>query len=90
MLDIKSLRVFVEVYECGGIGRASSSLHTVQSAVSARMKRLESVLGVNLFVRRARGVEVTPEGEKLYEYAKRVLALVEETETAVKWKKDVA
>jgi DNA-binding transcriptional LysR family regulator len=90
MLDIKSLQVFVEVYECGGIGRASANLDIVQSAISARIKRLETDLGVELFVRKARGVKVTPEGERLYEYSRRVLALVEETESAVKWRKDVA
>ncbi|HXC41076.1 MAG TPA: LysR family transcriptional regulator [Burkholderiales bacterium] len=90
MLDIKSLAVFVQVYESGGIGRAATNLHTVQSAISARIQRLETELGVELFVRAARGVKATAEGDRLYEYATRVLALVEETESAVKWRKDVA
>jgi LysR family transcriptional regulator, cell division regulator len=85
-MDIKDLRYFVAVYESLGFARASLLLNTVQSNVSARVKRLELTLGVTLFERHRRGIRATQEGELLYRYAKRVIALLAETEKAVKIK----
>ena len=82
-MDIKDLRYFVAVYEEGGFARAGVLLDTVQSNVSARIRRLEVALGVQLFERHRRGVVVTEKGEKLYRHAKRVIALLEETPVAV-------
>jgi len=85
-MDIKDLRYFVAVYEEGGFARAGELLQTVQSNVSARIRRLELFLDVQLFERHRRGVVVTERGEKLYRHAKRVIALLEETPAAVKGK----
>ncbi|HSG77185.1 MAG TPA: LysR family transcriptional regulator [Burkholderiales bacterium] len=85
-MDIKDLRYFVAVYEEGGFARAGVRLDTVQSNVSARIRRLELFLDAQLFERRRRGVAVTEKGEKLYRHAKRVIALVEETPAAVRGK----
>jgi len=85
-MEIKDLRYFIAVYEEGGFGRAGVLLETVQSNVSARIRRLEIFLGVQLFERHYRGVVVTEKGEKLYRHAKRVVALLEETSAAVKGK----
>ena len=82
-MDIKDLRYFVAVYEEGGFARAGILLETVQSNVSARIRRLEVALGVQLFERHRRGVQATEKGEKLYRHAKRVIALLEETPVAV-------
>ena len=82
-MDIKDLRYFVAVYEEGGFARAGVLLETVQSNVSARIRRLEVALGVQLFERHRRGVQATDKGEKLYRHAKRVIALLEETPVAV-------
>ena len=83
-MDIKDLRYFVAVYEEGGFARAGVLLQTVQSNVSARIRRIELFLDVQLFERHRRGVVVTARGEKLYRHAKRVIALLEETPAAVK------
>jgi DNA-binding transcriptional LysR family regulator len=85
-MDIKDLRYFVAVYEEGGFARAGVVLETVQSNVSARIRRLEIALGVQLFERHRRGIVVTEKGEKLYRHAKRVIALVDETPAALKGK----
>jgi len=82
-MDIKDLRYFVAVYEEGGFAHAGVLLQTVQSNVSARIRRLEVSLGVQLFERHRRGVVATEKGEKLYRHAKRVIALLEETPFAV-------
>ena len=55
-------------------------LHTVQSNVSARIIKLENHLRVQLFLRRRRGSLATADGVRLYQYAKRVLSLIEEIE----------
>jgi DNA-binding transcriptional LysR family regulator len=82
-MDIKDLRYFVAVYEAKGFAQASTSLHTVQSNVSARVRRLEESLGAALFERHRRGSVATEKGERLYRYAKRVLELMEEAADAV-------
>jgi LysR family transcriptional regulator, nitrogen assimilation regulatory protein len=85
-MDVKDLRYFIAVYEERGFARAAVLLDTVQSNVSARIRRLELFLGVQLFERHRRGIVVTDRGEKLYRHAKRVIALLEETPAAVKGK----
>lgn len=84
MFDLKDLRCFVAVYELRGFARAASELHTVQSAVSARIRKLEAIIGVPLFDRMHRGIMPTEKGELLYKHAKRVLENVRELEKIVK------
>jgi DNA-binding transcriptional LysR family regulator len=84
MFDLKDLRCFVAVYESHGFARAASELHTVQSAVSTRILRLEAVVGASLFLRMHRGIVPTAKGDLLYRHAKRVFAELEDLETSVK------
>lgn len=83
-MDFKSLKYFVAVYEAKGFARAAIALNTVQSNVSARIRKLEDFLGVTLFVRLHRSIVSTKAGEKLYDHAKRVITLVEEVPGVVK------
>ena len=64
-LELSDLALFKTVAEAGGVTRAAHRLHRVQSNVTARVKRLESHLGVELFVRARRGMSLTPEGRRL-------------------------
>ena len=80
-LELSDLALFKTVAEAGSVTRAGERLHRVQSNVTARVKRLESQLGVCLFVRGRRGMSLTPEGRRLMDYADRLLALAEEAET---------
>ncbi len=82
-MEIRILKTFLGVAECGSISRAAERLHTVQSNVTARIKRLESELGVDLFYRRSQGLELTPAGEVLQGYARRVLQLLDEARQVV-------
>lgn len=77
-LDLTALRSFVAVIDAGGVTRAAGFLNLTQSAVSMQLKRLEEGLGVPLFVRTARRLSPTPEGEQLLAYARRMLALNDE------------
>jgi DNA-binding transcriptional LysR family regulator len=63
-LDVSHLRSFLAIVRYGGHHRAADALHLTQPAVSRHIKRLEAQLGQPLFVRRGRGVELTPYGER--------------------------
>jgi DNA-binding transcriptional LysR family regulator len=84
MLDLKDLRCFVSVYERQGFARAAAELGTVQSNISARVRRLEVEIGAPLFERLHRSIRPTPKGELMYRYATRVLADVSELEAAMR------
>lgn len=77
-LDLTSLRSFAAVADTGGVTRAAGLLNLTQSAVSMQVKRLEEGLGVELLDRAGRGVALTPAGEQLLSYARRMLALNDE------------
>jgi DNA-binding transcriptional LysR family regulator len=77
-LDLSSLRSFVTVADVGGVTRAAGFLNLTQSAVSMQIKRLEESLGRSLFLRAARKLALSPEGEQLLSYGRRMLALNDE------------
>ena len=77
-LDLASLRSFVTVADVGGVTRTAGYLNLTQSAVSMQIKRLEEALGMTLFLRAARKLALSPEGEQLLSYGKRMLALNDE------------
>lgn len=65
MLLDKKLQVFLAVAETGSFSRAARQLSTSQSGVSFHIEKLEQSLGVELFLRRSRGVRLTASGELL-------------------------
>lgn len=77
-LDIDSLRGFVAVAEAGGFTAAGELLGRTQSAISVKIKKLEEELGRRLFERTSRSLALTPDGELLLSYAKRLLDLNDE------------
>lgn len=77
-LDLTALRAFATVAETGGVTRAAGLLNLTQSAVSMQIKRLEEGLGRTFFLRAARKLTLTPEGEQLLSYARRMLELNDE------------
>ncbi len=77
-LDLTSLRSFVAIADAGGVTRAAGFLNLTQSAVSMQIKRLEEVLATQLLDRSARQVGLTPAGEQLLGYARKMLALNDE------------
>jgi DNA-binding transcriptional LysR family regulator len=81
-LDMTALRSFVAVTEHGGVTRAAGMLNFTQSAVSMQLKRLEETLGVSLFDRSNRRIELTASGEQLLGYARRIVELNDEAMTS--------
>lgn len=77
-LDLTALRSFAAVADAGGVTRAAGLLNLTQSAVSMQLKRLEESLGLPLIDRSARTVALTPQGEQLLAYARKMLALNDE------------
>lgn len=75
---LPDLMVFLEVVRCGSITRAAGRLHTVQSNVTARIKKLEGALGVRLLKRHARGIKATPAGEATLALALRMDSVLED------------
>ncbi|GLU41764.1 LysR substrate-binding domain-containing protein [Pseudomonas sp. NBRC 100443] len=75
-IDSELLRTFVAIADHGGFTRAAEMVNRTQSAVSMQMKRLEEdVLERTLFERDGRQVRLTPEGQVLLGYARRILRL---------------
>lgn len=77
-LDITTLRSFVAVSDYGGVTRAAAALNLTQSAVSMQLKRLEELLGLDLLDRSNRKISLTPSGEQLLSYARRLIDLNDE------------
>jgi DNA-binding transcriptional LysR family regulator len=82
-VDLEDLRVFTTVVDQGGIAAAARKLHRVPSGVSTRVQQLEAALGVRLFVRERQRLHLSAEGERLLDYADRLLRLADEARSAV-------
>lgn len=72
-MDVKQLQYFVVSVDMGSFHAAAESLITTQPNVSKIVKSLESELNMTLLNRNRNGVTITPEGEKIYDYAIEVL-----------------
>jgi DNA-binding transcriptional LysR family regulator len=76
-VELRQLRYFVAVAEELHFGRAAERLHMSQSPLSRAIRELECELGVVLFTRTTRRVELTPAGTALLERARRAIAEVD-------------
>lgn len=73
-MNLRHLRAFAAIVDVGGFARAAVRLHLSQPALSRQIHALEAELGVPLFDRVGRGVQLTGQGEDLLRRSRRLLA----------------
>lgn len=77
-MDIDQARTFLAITATGSFIEASRHLHLTQSTVSARIQRLEGELNTRLFIRNRSGASLTTDGQRFFEYAKRLVLTAEQ------------
>ncbi|MBW8065804.1 MAG: LysR family transcriptional regulator [Ferrovum sp.] len=82
--DLDVLRSFVLGIELGSFAKAADRLGRSTSAISAQLKKLEDQVDEPILRRSGRGMVLTPTGETLFGYAKRLLELNDEAATVVR------
>lgn len=82
-MELRQLEYFAAVARHRHFGRAASESYVTQSALSQQVARLEAELGVKLFARTAKGVEMTPAGAELHDRAATILRHVAEARAAI-------
>ncbi|MEY3200636.1 MAG: hypothetical protein RIR70_186 [Pseudomonadota bacterium] len=85
-LNYKHLRYFWAVAKTGSIARASEQLHLTPQSISGQLQELESAMGVELFRRVGRGLELTEIGQGVLRYAEQIFALGDELQA---WLRDI-
>jgi DNA-binding transcriptional LysR family regulator len=83
-LDIDLLRSLVAFADEGTLGRAAARVGRTQAALSLQMRKLEEQAGEPLFARETRKLVLTDGGEVLVSYARRILALNDEAQQALR------
>lgn len=80
---LTQLNTFVRIVDAGGFTRAAEQLGLTQPAVTKQLRALESDLNTRLLIRKGRRLSLSPSGEVLYHYAKRIHVLIEQAYEAV-------
>lgn len=77
-LELDLLRTLVAIADTGSFNRAARAVFRTPSAVSMQMKKLEEQVGQPLFAKDGRSVALTPDGEALLGYGRRILKLADD------------
>ena len=84
MVNLELYKVFYTVAKSGSLTKAAQELYISQPAVSQSVKQLESLLGISLFIRTHKGMELTPAGGKLiFKKVEEALKLIEDAENGI-------
>ena len=83
-MNILHVKYALEVAKLGSLSRAAETLLTAQPNISRSIKELESDLGITIFNRSAKGMELTPEGAEFISYATEMLKQIDELESFYK------
>lgn len=83
-MNILHLKYASEIAKTGSLNKAAENLYMGQPNLSRAIKELEANLGITIFERSARGMTVTPEGEKFIGYANKILTQIDEVEAIYK------
>lgn len=82
-MNFQHLTTFCTVINEGSMTAAAEKLYLTQPAVSQQIRNLEEELAVELLMRGSRQAKATPQGQILFEYAKRILALSQQAQIAI-------
>ena len=82
-INLHQLEIFYTVARLEGFSRAAVELSISQPAVSLQVQELEKTLGVALFHRLRRGLQLTDAGSAVFDYAQRIFALINEMQGAI-------
>jgi DNA-binding transcriptional LysR family regulator len=82
-MELRQLKTFVAVASTLNFTRAADQVHLAQSSVTEQIQALETDLGTALFDRSRRKLHLTEAGRRLFDYARDVLALVDEARASV-------
>ncbi len=83
MLDIHRLKIFSKIAELKSYSNAAQALYLTQPTVSQHMAALENYIGLKLFDRVGKEVQLTSAGEMLYRYAKNIVSMAEEAQQSL-------
>ena len=82
--NLSQYKIFYEVAKAGNISRAAKELYISQPAISKSISKLEDSLGLSLFTRSSRGVQLTCEGEALFEHVREAFEALDRGEQELK------
>lgn len=80
MLNLVHLKYALEVERTRSINKAAENLFMGQPNLSRAIKELEESVGITIFKRTSKGIQLTPQGEEFIQYAKKIISQVEEVE----------
>ena len=83
-MNILHMKYAVEVAKAGSLNKAAETLLIAAPNVSRSIKELEADIGISIFERTTKGMELTPEGEEFINYAKGILNQIDEVESFYK------
>jgi DNA-binding transcriptional LysR family regulator len=78
-MELVNLKTLIAIVEQGGVCKAAKLLKTVQSNITARIRKLEKELDIRIFTTSGRNIEITLAGKILYEEAKKIVKLERDT-----------
>ncbi|MDB5028001.1 MAG: LysR family transcriptional regulator [Candidatus Eremiobacteraeota bacterium] len=78
MISLNQVRTLIEVARSGSVGAAAERLVVSQPAVSSALAGLQKAIGAAVVEREGRGIRLTPSGERLVAYGRRIIALLDE------------
>lgn len=82
-MEIRVLEYYISIVEHKSITRAAEALHISQSTLSRQIMDMEDRLGVTLFERGRREISLTEDGDFLYQRAKEIIQLADDTEKKI-------
>ncbi|AWY39806.1 LysR family transcriptional regulator [Pseudomonas putida] len=82
-MEIRQIKYFVAIIDCGSLSQAARQVHVAQSALSKQMSALEAELGAQLLYRNHNGVIASEAGKVFYEYAQGMLKHLSDARAAV-------